>query len=125
MGAGLGRGSPELIPVVQSDFVFSAIAEELGLVGSAAVLLCFFLLVSKGFAVALRAPDDFSTLLATGLTVVLGLQVFVILGGVTRLIPLTGLTLPFMSAGGSSLIANYVLVALLVRVSSVSRQAAQ
>lgn len=121
LGAGLGQGSPQRIPVVQSDFVFSAIAEELGLIGSTALLLCFFLLVAKGFAIALRARDDFSTLLATGLTVVLGLQVFVIVGGVTRLIPLTGLTLPFISAGGSSLVANYVLVALLVRISSVER----
>lgn len=121
LGEGLGRGSPQRIPVVQSDFIFSAIAEELGLVGGTALLLCFFLLVAKGFAIALRARDDFSTLLAAGLTVVLGLQVFVIVGGVTRLIPLTGLTLPFISAGGSSLVANYVLVALLVRVSSVER----
>jgi cell division protein FtsW (lipid II flippase) len=121
VGSGLGQGSPERIPVVQSDFVFSAIAEELGLMGAAAVLLCFFLLVAKGFSIAMRASDDFSTLLAAGLTVVLGLQVFVILGGVTRLIPLTGLTLPFMSAGGSSLLSNYVLVAVLVRISAAER----
>jgi cell division protein FtsW (lipid II flippase) len=120
-GVGLGEGRPDLIPEVETDFIFSAFGEELGLIGLTALLLCFALLTARGFSTALRARDDFSTLLAAGLTVVFGLQVFVILGGVTRLIPLTGLTLPFISAGGSSLVANYVLVALLLRVSSASR----
>jgi cell division protein FtsW (lipid II flippase) len=120
-GVGLGQGRPDLIPEVETDFIFAAFGEETGLIGVTALLLCYALLTGRGFAIALRARDDFSMLLAAGLTVVFGLQVFVILGGVTRLIPLTGLTLPFISAGGSSLVANYVLVALLLRVSSASR----
>lgn len=120
-GVGMGQGRPDLIPEVETDFIFAAFGEELGLLGTTALLLCFVVLVSRGFATALRARDDFSTLLATGVTVVFGLQVFVILGGVTRLIPLTGLTLPFISYGGSSLVANYVLIALLLRVSSANR----
>jgi cell division protein FtsW (lipid II flippase) len=120
-GVGLGEGRPDLIPEVETDFIFSAFGEELGLLGTMVLLLCYALLVGRGFSIAMRARDDFSSLLATGLTAVFGLQVFVILGGVTRLIPLTGLTLPFMSAGGSSLVANYILVALLLRVSSASR----
>lgn len=118
VGVGLGQGRPDLIPAVETDFIFAAFGEELGLVGTTALLLCYFLLVGRGFSIALRERDDFSTLLAAGLTVVFGLQVFVILGGVTRLIPLTGLTLPFASYGGSSLLANYVLIALLIRVSA-------
>jgi len=121
-GTGLGQGrAADIIPEVENDFIFAALGEELGLLGSTALILLFAVIVGRGFAIALRARDDFSTLLAAGLTITFGLQVFIILGGVTRLIPLTGLTLPFMSAGGSSLLANYVLVALLVRVSAASR----
>ncbi|CAN5395413.1 FtsW/RodA/SpoVE family cell cycle protein [soil metagenome] len=120
-GVGWGRGNPELIPDVPTDFIFSAIGEELGLLGTTALLLLYFLLAGRGFVIALRAPDDFSRLLAAGLTFVFSLQTFVIIGGVTRLIPLTGITLPFVSYGGSSLLANYVLVALLVRVSAARR----
>ena len=121
-GVGLGSGRPDFIPFVQTDFIFSAIGEELGLLGTTAVLLCFFLFVGRGFHIAARCPGEFGTLLASGLTVIFGLQVFVIIGGVTRLIPLTGLTLPFVSYGGSSLVANYVLVALLLRTSSDSER---
>jgi cell division protein FtsW (lipid II flippase) len=117
-GVGWGQGRPDFIPYVQTDFIFSAFGEELGLLGTTALLLCYFLLVGRGFRIALRSQDDFGTLLAAGLTILFGLQVFVIVGGVTRLIPLTGLTLPFVSYGGSSLLANYVLVALLLRVSA-------
>lgn len=117
-GVGLGSGRPDFIPFVQTDFIFSAIGEELGLLGTTAILLCYFLLVARGFHIAVRCRDDVGALLASGLTVIFGLQVFVIIGGVTRLIPLTGLTLPFVSYGGSSLVANYALIALLLRVSS-------
>ncbi len=120
-GVGLGDGRPDLIPEIETDFIFAAFGEELGLIGTTGLLLCYFVLVGRGFTAAMRARDDFSTLLATGLTVTFGLQVFVILGGVTRLIPLTGITLPFVSYGGSSLVANYVLIALLLRVTASSR----
>ncbi|WP_370325912.1 FtsW/RodA/SpoVE family cell cycle protein [Euzebya sp.] len=120
-GVGWGRGNPELIPDVPTDFIFAAIGEELGLLGTTAILLLYFLLVGRGFVIALRAPDDFSRLLAAGLTFVFALQVFVIVGGVTRLIPLTGITLPLVSYGGSSLLANYVLIALLVLISGARR----
>lgn len=117
-GVGLGQGNPEFIPDVHTDFIFSAVGEELGLLGATALLMCYFLIVGRGFAIALRAGEDFRMLLAGGLVFVFALQVFVIVGGVTRLIPLTGITLPFMSYGGSSLLANYVLVALLLRISA-------
>ena len=118
VGAGLGRGSPGLIPYASTDFIFAALGEELGLFGTAAILLLFVVLVGKGLKAAMRTPDGFGRLLATGLAAVLAIQAFVIIGGVTRVIPLTGVTLPFVSYGGSSLISNYVLLALLVRVSS-------
>lgn len=121
-GVGLGQGNPDFIPFVQTDFIFSAFGEELGLIGATALLLCYFLLIGRGFSIAMRSRDDFSTLLAAGLTVIFALQTFVILGGVTRLIPLSGLTLPFVSYGGSSLLANYILVALLLRVSATSAE---
>jgi cell division protein FtsW (lipid II flippase) len=117
-GVGWGQGRPEFIPFVQTDFIFSAFGEELGLLGTTALLLCYFLLTGRGLRIALRARDDFGALLAAGLTILFALQVFVIVGGVTRLIPLTGLTLPFVSYGGSSLLANYILVAVLLRVSA-------
>jgi cell division protein FtsW (lipid II flippase) len=119
-GTGLGRGHPQEIPDAHTDFVFAAVGEELGLFGSTAVLLLFTLLVARGFRTALArsATDSFGQLLAAGVAVILALQTFVIIGGVTRLIPLTGITLPFVSYGGSSLVANFVLLALLVRVSA-------
>ncbi|MGH8930498.1 MAG: FtsW/RodA/SpoVE family cell cycle protein [Egibacteraceae bacterium] len=117
-GVGWGQGRPQSIPDVQTDFIFSAFGEELGLIGLTALLLCYFIFVGRGYRVAMNARDEFGTLLIAGLVSVFALQVFVIIGGVTRLIPLTGLTLPFLSYGGSSLLANYVLVALLLRVSS-------
>jgi cell division protein FtsW (lipid II flippase) len=123
-GAGLGKGvftttdgSP-LIPFVNTDFIFSALAQELGLIGAAALLLVFMLFVARGMRIALMAEDGFSKLLAVGLTFGFALQTFIIVGGVLRLIPLTGITLPFVSYGGSSVVANFVLLAGLLLVSN-------
>ena len=116
-GTNLGQGSPQRIPAVTTDFIFAAIGEELGLLGSVAVLTAFLLMVGTGIRIALRAEPPFEKLLAAGLTTILAVQSFVILGGVVRIVPLTGVTLPFVSYGGSSLLANYILLALLLRVS--------
>jgi cell division protein FtsW (lipid II flippase) len=123
-GTGLGQGTftstdgSPLIPYLRTDFVYSAIAQEIGLVGSAAVLLLFMLFVVRGMRVALRAEDGFSKLLATGLTFGLALQTFIIVGGVLRVVPLTGITLPFVSYGGSSIVANFLSLALLLLISN-------
>jgi peptidoglycan glycosyltransferase len=117
-GRGLSLGSPTKIPAVTTDFIFAAIGEELGLLGTTAVITGYLLMVGVGLRIAIQARSDFETLLACGLTVILGVQSFIIIGGVTRLVPLTGITLPFVSYGGSSLLANYVLLALLLRISS-------
>jgi peptidoglycan glycosyltransferase len=117
-GTGPGLGNPGIIPAAESDFIFAAIGEELGLLGATAVLVAFVLMVGAGLRIALRADQPFDKLLATGLTTIVGVQSFIIIGGVIRLVPLTGVTLPFVSYGGSSLVANYVLLALLMRVSA-------
>jgi peptidoglycan glycosyltransferase len=117
-GTGLGLGNPGRIPAAKTDFIFAAIGEELGLLGTAAIVIAFLLMVGAGLRIAMRADTPFETLLATGLTTILGVQAFIIMGGVIRLVPLTGITLPFVSYGGSSLVANYVLLALLLRISS-------
>jgi cell division protein FtsW (lipid II flippase) len=117
-GDGPGQGSPQRIPAAATDFIFAAIAEELGLLGAAAVVAAFLLIVGSGLRIAIRCERQFEKLLAAGLSIIIGVQTFVIIGGVTRLIPLTGITLPFMSYGGSSLIANYILLALLLRISN-------
>lgn len=120
-GSGLGLGQPGIVPVVTTDMIFTAIGEELGLIGTAAVLAAFVILVGAGIRIGLRCRGDFAKLLATGLTVVLALQALIIVAGITRILPLTGVTLPFVAYGGSSLVANYVLVAMLMRLSTEAR----
>jgi cell division protein FtsW (lipid II flippase) len=116
-GSGIGLGTPQLIPAASTDFVFAAVAEEMGLAGSLAVLAALSLLIAVGFGIALRARDVYRKFLAAGLTLVIGFQAFLIIGGVLRVMPVTGITLPFMSYGGSSLVANTLLLALLARIS--------
>jgi cell division protein FtsW (lipid II flippase) len=116
-GRGLNLGVPTKIPVVESDMIYAAIGEELGLLGATAVLIAFVLMIGAGLRIAQQAATGFERLLATGLTTLLGFQAFIIMAGVVRLLPLTGVTLPFISYGGSSLLANYVLLALLLRIS--------
>jgi cell division protein FtsW (lipid II flippase) len=118
IGSGLGYGYPGYIPAVQTDFIIAAIGEELGLMGTLAVVALFLLLMYRGFRVAMDARRGFSVLLAMGLTAVLGIQAFVILAGTIKLTPLTGITLPFVSYGGSSIVTNFIIVGLLLRVSA-------
>ena len=123
LGSGLDMGSPRYIPAVHTDFVIAAVGEELGLAGTVAIVCLYVLLVQRGFAVALNARSGFSALLACGLTSVVALQALIILAGSLQLIPLTGITLPFVSYGGSSVVANFVLVGLLLRISHESAPA--
>jgi cell division protein FtsW (lipid II flippase) len=119
-GTGINLGQPLKIPFVETDFIFAAIGEELGLLGASAILIAFLLIIGAGLRIALRTEDGFEKLLAVGLTTLIGFQAFVIMAGVVRLLPLTGVTLPFVSYGGSSLVANFVLIALLLRISDES-----
>ena len=122
IGRGFGEGSPERVPYANSDFIVAAIGEELGLTAVIAVILIYGIMVERALRAALVCRDGFGKLIATGLAGVLALQVFVVIGGVTRLIPLTGLTTPFLSYGGSSLVANWVIIALLLRISDQARR---
>jgi cell division protein FtsW (lipid II flippase) len=122
LGRGWGQGSPQLTPLAWSDFIATSLGEELGLTGLMAIIVIYALVVERGLRTALLCRDPFGKLLAVGLSMAFALQVFVVIGGVTRLIPLTGLTTPFLSYGGSALLANWAMVALVLRVSNYARQ---
>ena len=121
IGTGLGGGVPQLVPLAESDFIIASLAEELGLAGIFVIFTLYILLVARGLRIGFNHNDDFSKLLATGLSFVIALQVFIVIGGVTRLVPLTGLTTPLLAAGGSSLVANWIIIGLLLRISDTNR----
>ncbi|MBQ7033296.1 MAG: FtsW/RodA/SpoVE family cell cycle protein [Clostridia bacterium] len=118
VGTGIGQGRPDFIPVATSDFIFAAIYEELGMLGAAAVVLLFFLLVYRGIKISLMVKSPFSKAVALGISLMFGFQALIIIGGVTKMIPLTGITLPFMSSGGSSLATSFIALAILQAISS-------
>ena len=121
VGTGLGTGHPGIVPLAESDYIMASLGEELGLIGIFAILTLYMLFVARGIRIGVNGSDDFGRLLAVGLTFVIALQVFIVVGGVTRVIPVTGLTTPFLAAGGSSLVANWIIVALLLRLSDTVR----
>ena len=117
LGTGWGQGRPEVTPLAHSDYIITSLGEEIGLIGLFAILCLYMVFISRGIRIGLAGQDDFGKLLATGLAFTIALQVFIMVGGVTRVIPLTGLTTPFLAAGGSSLVANWLIVAILLRIS--------
>ena len=121
IGTGLGQGRPYITPLSQSDYIFASLGEEIGLIGVFALLCLYMMFTSRGVRIGMAGQDDFGKLLAVGLSFTIALQVFIMVGGVTRVIPLTGLTTPFLAAGGSSLVANWIIVALLLRISDAVR----
>ncbi|SMX70302.1 MULTISPECIES: FtsW/RodA/SpoVE family cell cycle protein [unclassified Brevibacterium] len=121
-GTGFGEGRPNMVPYAESDFIYASLGEELGMAGLFVILLCYLFIFQRGIKTAQQLRDGFGTLLATGLSFTIALQVFVVVGGVTRLIPLTGLTTPFLAQGGSSLVANWMIIALLLRISDNARR---
>ena len=121
IGTGLGQGRPDITPVPQSDYIIASLGEELGMAGLFAILALYLLFVARGFRIGFAGQDDFGKLLGVGLAFVVALQCFIVIGGVTRVIPLTGLTTPFLAAGGSSLVANWIIAALLLRLSDTLR----
>ncbi|GEK86445.1 FtsW/RodA/SpoVE family cell cycle protein [Microbacterium aerolatum] len=122
IGTGLGQGRPQITPLAESDYIVPSLGEELGLIGLFAILCLYMVFVSRGIRIGIAGQDDFGKLLASGLSFTIALQVFIMVGGVTRVIPLTGLTTPFLAAGGSSLVANWLIVALLLRISDGVRR---
>ena len=121
IGTGLGEGRPQIVPLAESDYIIASLGEELGLAGLFAIFALYLILVSRGMRIGFAGQDDFGRLLGVGVSFVIALQIFIVVGGVTRVIPLTGLTTPFLAAGGSSLVANWVIVALLLRLSDTVR----
>ena len=121
IGTGLGGGVPQLVPLAESDFIIASLGEELGLAGIFAILAIYLMLVARGARIAFNHNDDFSKLLAIGLSFVIALQTFIVIGGVTRVVPLTGLTTPLLAAGGSSLLANWIIIGLLLRISDSAK----
>ena len=120
-GSGLGQGHPYIVPVAESDFILAAIGEELGFVGLSAVLMLFAIFITRGMRTAMMAKDSYGKLVASGLSLTLAVQIFVVTAGISALMPMTGLTTPFMSQGGSSLMANYILLGIILRISDSSR----
>lgn len=117
-GTGIGQGRPGYIPEVHSDFIFSAICEEMGMFGGVAIIILFFIFTYRGIKIALKLPDGFDKCVATGITVMFGMQTFIIVGGVIKMIPLTGITLPFISYGGSSLLSSFISLGILQAISA-------